>query len=144
MGRGNVIDGLVLQLQQVNGFDAVSSGTALAYDHKVLGMGVDRAAVVLALEGQQQRMTMGENALTHSIEVGVFIRHNNDVAVARRDADTYTHNIIHQINHNPTLGGSVFDSLVTAYRVEDEKIIFNNVPFLYEVLTVTAEEHVSA
>lgn len=143
MSRQAVIDGLVGQIQLTSGFEQGNTGTAVAYDHRVLVQGIDRAAIVLAGEGEQKRMVMGLNELTHDIEVQLFIRHNNDVIAARADADIYSHNIIVRINANPTLGGSAFDSIVTRYRVEDEKMEIGRVPYLLEVLTVRAEEHIA-
>ena len=110
----------------------------------MLASGVDRAAIVLASEGRQQRMVIGGlNELTHSLEVQLFIRHNNDVVAARQDADLYTQNIIGRVNANPTLGGSAFDSIVTEYRVEDERMLIGQVPYLLEILCVRADVHVT-
>ena len=144
MARQNIVDGLVAQLRLTNGFEAGNSGTAVADDHRVLGMGVDRAAIVLANEGEQERLVMGKNALTHSLDIELYIRHNNDVVQARRDAHIYNSNIIARINGNSTLGGSAFDALVTGYRVEDESFQFGKVPFLKEVLTIKAIEDLTA
>ncbi len=143
MGCNTVIDGLVAQLRLTNGFEQGNTGTALAYDHRALGMGVDRAAIVFALEGEQERLNIGINQLTHVLDLELYIRHSNDIVQARRDADIYRQNIIARINGNRTLGGSAFDSLITAYRVEDEKFVFGKVPFLKEVLTVRAIEDIS-
>ena len=140
MSRSGIIQGLVDELQQTNGFDAVSSGTALAYDHRPLGSGVDRAAIVLANRGELARLAMGLNEATWHLDVEVYIRHNNDIVQARQDADVYVGNIITQVNNNPTLGGSAWDALVVESRLEDERMLVNKRPFLLEVLTVRCKE----
>ncbi len=146
MGRRNVADGLAAQLRQASGFDAPSSGTVTVGDHRVLNMGVDRAAVILNDRAEQQRMVMGgRNEMQWFFDVQVFIRHNNDVVQARVDSDVYAQNIIDRLNANATLGGSVFDSLVTAVRLEDENFALprSRTQFLLETLTVRATEHLA-
>lgn len=145
MSRNNMIDGLVDQLRLTNGFDAVSSGTALAYDHRALTQGVDRAAIVLAGERwEQQRILMQTYQTDWYLTVEVWIRHNSDVVQARQDADIYVGNIVNQINNNRTLGGSAFDALIVEGRVEDEKMEIGRTPYLLESLTVRVQEHWSA
>ena len=145
MARRNVLDGLVAQLQATSGFTAGSKGTAVAYDHRVLATGQDRAAVVLVDTFDHERMVIGGyTEMTYRLAVELYVRHNNDVVAARQDADTYVANIVQRINNNPTLGGSAFTSLVIEGRVEDEKLIIGNVPYLVEVLTVSATEHLTA
>lgn len=144
MARNNIIDGLVVQLQATNGFDLVSKGTAVAYDHRVLASGVDRAAIVLAERFEHSRMVSGgKTETTYDLSVEVYIRHNTTVIEARRDADIYVGNILQRINNNPTLGGSAWDALVTSGRVEEEKMVIGTTPYLMEALTVSAKEHLS-
>ena len=81
MGRGKAIDGLVAQLRATSGFDGVSKGTALAYDHRALSMGVDRAAVVVVSDqpSTHERLAIGKTEMTWRLDVELYIRHNNDV-----------------------------------------------------------------
>lgn len=141
MTRQNLSDGLVEWLKGANGFDASSTGTVAAHDHRVLAQGVDRAAVVLNDTGEQRRMAKGGlNAMDWRFAVGLYIRHNNDVVQARKDSDTYCQNLIDRVNADPTLGGSAFDAIVETVRVEDERMVIGGRPFLVEVLTVKATE----
>ena len=129
----------------VNGFENGNSGTAVAYDHRVLSIGVDRAAVVLADRFDNRRMVIGgKTEVTYTLSVEVYIRHNSDVIEARRDADIYVGNILQRVNDNPTLGGSAFVSQVTEGRVEDERVELGNTPFLLEILSVQAVEHLAS
>ena len=142
MARSNVIFGLVEQLRLTSGFEQGNKGTAVAYDHRVLVQGVDRAAIVLADTFANQRLVIGGlTEITYSLSVHLFVRHNNDVVAARGDADLYASNIIQRINNNPTLGGSAYTALLTEGRVEDEDLKIGGVHFLWESLTVTAKEH---
>lgn len=142
MGRGNVIDGLVAEIRATNGFEQGNKGTALAYDHRALGSGVDRAAVVV-VSGEpstHERLTIGKTEMTWRLDVELYIRHNNDVVAARQDANTYVTNIVQRINDNDTLGGSAFEAFVERVQLQDEELKWGKVPFLLETLTVRAKE----
>lgn len=144
MARQNVIAGLVGQIQATNGFEAGNKGTAVAYDHRVLVQGVDRAAIVLADTFEHNRMVIGgKTEIAYALTVHLFVRHNNDVVAARGDADLYASNIVQRINDNPTLGGSAYDAIVSEGRVEDEDMKIGSVHFLVESLTVRAREHLT-
>ena len=145
MSRAGVIAGLVGQIRATSGFEEQSGGTAVAYDHRVLAMGIDRAAIVLADAFDHSRMVIGgKTEMTYSLSVELYIRYNTDIAQAREDADTHVGNIVQRVNNNPTLGGSAFVSLVISGRVEDERMEIGKTPFLLEVLTVRATEHLDA
>ena len=145
MARNNAIDGLVNQIQLTSGFENQSGGSAVAYDHRVLMMGIDRAAVILANSFSNQRMVInGKTEIIYELSCELYVRHNNDIVQARRDADIYASNIIQRINNNPTLGGSVHIALTTDGRIEDERVMIGKTPFLLEVLTISATEHLDA
>ncbi len=145
MTRRNCIDGIVTQIQATNGFEVGNKGTAVAYDHRVLVGGIDRAAIVLADSFENVRFTIGaQTEMTYRLSVELFIRHNNNVIAARQDADLYMQNIVQQINNNPTLGGSAFDALVIEGRVEDENMQVGSIHYLMESLTVRVLEQLGA
>lgn len=144
MARINVIDGVVEQLRLTNGYEHGNTGTAVAYDYRVLSAGVDRAAIVFAGELQHARMVIGgKTEMTYALDVEVYTRHGNDVVAAYQDADRSVANIVQRINDNPTLGGSAFDAMVTRGEVIAEKVLRNGQPWLAELLTITAVEHLT-
>ena len=49
-----------------------------------------------------------------------------------------------RINDNDTLGGSAFTAMVEQVALVDESFKMGQVPFLLEVLTVSAKEHFDA
>lgn len=145
MARNNVIDGLILELQQVSGFGPDSGGTAIAYDHRVLNSGIDRAAIVLADTWKNNGIAIrGKSQIDYSLSIEVYIRHNTDVVQARQDADIYVGNIIQRVNDHHTLSGSAFVSNCDSGRVEDEKMVIGNTPWLLESITIVASEILDA
>lgn len=151
MGRANVIYGLVARLQGVSGFDADSNGTAVVNDDRVLSMGVDRAAIVMANHGEGRLVAGRPGNAAGLIQMGwdldcqLFVRHPTmgNLAEARDAADVYAQAIIDRIDADPTLGGSARDAYVLETQVQDEAFDVAGQPFLLEVLTVRCTEHLN-
>lgn len=145
MARQNVIAGLVAQIRATSGFGQDSGGTAVAYDHRVLAGGVDRAAIVLADRWENTQIAIsGKTEIVYDLSVEVYVRHNSDVIQARQDADLYVGNILQRINSNSTLGGSAFEAVAASGQVEDEKLVVGNTPWLLESMTIKASEILSS
>ena len=144
MSEQTVIDGLVAVLQATDGFTETDTGAATADDHRVLTGGIDRAAIVLSNAFSQTLLSeSGITQVSYTLDLGLYIRHTDEVSKMRQDMRLYTQNIIAAVNADPTLSGAAADCIVSAGHVEDEKLVIGGVAFGQMLLTVVATEYLT-